>query len=350
MKVLQFIGAGKLEWQESRELRIQGDLEAIVRPVASTTCDLDRRILAGKSPFEPPFAIGHECVAEVELVGDKVRNVARGDLVVVPWHISCGMCPACRRNLPSHCEMLPGLTGYGTPLGGDWGGLFSEQVRVPFADGMLTKLPSGVDPVAVASASDNLTDVYIAVTRGMTKHPGANVLVVGGVESMGLFAVDLALAAGASYVTYVDAHEERREAACALGAKVYPAICSDFDRRYLVVIGASRDPADLGMAIRCLAPTGHLSNISMFFGDTPIPLWEMYLRDVSFSTGIPNVGPQIPKVLELAKCGHIHPERVMTVHGWDDAPEALLCDDFKPVVVRPAIFGGQAGLGGPLHL
>ena len=338
MRVLQFVGVGRLEWQESRELRVGGDLEAIVRPIASTTCDLDRRILAGMSPFEPPFAIGHECVAEVEQVGDKVRSVARGDLVVVPWHISCGVCPACRRNLPAHCEMIPGLTGYGTPLGGDWGGLFSEQVRVPFADGMLVRLPSGVDPVAVASASDNLTDVYIAVMRGMTKHPGASVLVIGGVESMGLFAIDHAFAAGAATVTYVDRHEGRREAARALGASVHPALPADSDRKYLVVIGASRDQADLGAAIRCLAPTGHLSNMSMFFGDTPLPLWEMYLRDVSFATGIPNVGPHIPKVLELARCGHIHPERVMTVHDWEDAPNALLSHDMKPVVVRPQIF------------
>jgi alcohol dehydrogenase len=108
------------------------------------------------------------------------------------------------------------------------------------------------------------------------------------------------------------------------------------------VIGASRDPADLALGIRCLAPTGHLSNISILFGDTPLPLWEMYLRDVSFSTGIPNVGPHIPKVLELARCGHIHPERVMTVYDWKDAPEALLCNDFKPVVVRAPIFGGTS--------
>jgi len=29
-----------------------------VRPIASTKCDLDRRVIAGSLPFEPPFAIG----------------------------------------------------------------------------------------------------------------------------------------------------------------------------------------------------------------------------------------------------------------------------------------------------
>lgn len=91
---------------------------------------------------------------------------------------------------------------------------------MPFADGMLHVLPAGVDPVAVASASENLTDAYIAVRRGLTEHPGAPVLIVGGVESPGLFAVDHALAAGAARVDYVDDHEGRREAARKLGAHV----------------------------------------------------------------------------------------------------------------------------------
>ena len=77
MKALIFLGAGqnKLEWQEKPDLAVQGDLEAIVRPIASATCDLDREILRGTVPMSqhPGFAIGHECVAEVLEVGDKVR-------------------------------------------------------------------------------------------------------------------------------------------------------------------------------------------------------------------------------------------------------------------------------------
>lgn len=340
MKVLQFLGKGKLEWRDAPHLSVQSDLEAIVRPIASTTCDLDRRIIAGLSPFEPPFAIGHECVAEVIATGDLVRKVRVGDVVVVPWHISCGVCEACRREMHAHCEAVPGVAGYGVPLGGNWGGLFSEEVRVPFADGMLVNLPEGVDPVAVASASDNLTDAYIAVERGLKKHPGARVLVVGGIESLGLFAVDHALAGGASRVDYVDAHEGRRAAAMSLGAHVHPVLTEDFISRFPVVIGASRAPEDLRSAIRCLSSGGHISNLAMFFGDTPLPLWEMYLRDVSLSLGLPSVHSHVPKVLELARCGHIHPERLMTIHQWEDAPLALIQPEIKPVIVRSRLHAG----------
>ena len=61
---------------------------------AVATCDLDALIVAGESPFPAPFAIGHECVAEVVDVGDASARCAPGELVSVPFQISCGECAA----------------------------------------------------------------------------------------------------------------------------------------------------------------------------------------------------------------------------------------------------------------
>lgn len=338
MKALHFIKVGQLEWHDAPDLSVQGSLEAIVRPIASTTCDLDRRIIRGLVSFGENFPIGHECVAEVVQVGDKVRTVRRGDVVVVPWHISCGVCGECRRGLPTACSSAPGIAGYGIPIAGNWGGLFSEEVRVPYADGMLVRLPDGVDPALAASAGDNLTEAYIAVSRGMAKHPGSPVLVVNSLPSLGLFAVDHALAAGAPWVDFVDASEERRAVARTLGAHVHPEILPEFTMRFPVVIGVAREPEMLSAAVKCLAPGGHISNAAMFFADTPLPLWEMYKRDVTFSMGTASISPHLPKVLDLLRCGHIHPERVMTTLPWEDAPKALLEPHLKPVMVRPRLF------------
>ena len=338
MKALHFIGTGKLAWRDAKDMKVEGALEAIVRPIASTTCDLDRRIIEGRVDFGADFPIGHECVAEVIEIGDQVRHVKPGDVVVVPWHISCGVCPECRRGLTAACSSAPGLSGYGVPIGGNWGGLFSEEVRVPYADGMLTRLPDGVDPVFAASASDNLTEAYIAVWRGMAKHPGAPVLVVNSLPSLGLFVVDHALAAGAASVDFIDANEERREVARRLGARVHAAVQPERDHwRYPVVVNAAREPEMLAEACRCLAAGGHLSGVAMFFQDTPLPLWEFYKRDVTFSMGTASVTPHLPKVLELLRCGHIHPERVMTVYQAEDALEVLIQTDLKPVIVRPRL-------------
>ncbi|MGJ5948457.1 alcohol dehydrogenase catalytic domain-containing protein [Streptomyces neyagawaensis] len=53
---------------------------------------MDSAILAGHAFIEPPFALGHECVAPVVDIGDAVTAVAPGDLVVVPRSVSCGTC------------------------------------------------------------------------------------------------------------------------------------------------------------------------------------------------------------------------------------------------------------------
>ena len=347
MRSLIFERVGRLAWHEVRDLTPEGSLEAIVRPIASTTCDLDRRIIGGLVSFGEGFPIGHECVAEVVEVGDQVRDLAPGDVVVVPWHICCGVCPQCRRGLSAACSAVPRMSGYGVPIAGNWGGLFSEQVRVPFADGMLVKVPDGVDPAWAASAGDNLTEAYIAATRGLAKHPGAPVLVVNSLPSLGLFAVDQALAAGASRVDFVDANEHRREVARMLGANSRPEIVADDQHwAYPVVIGAAREPEMLAEAVRCLAPGGHLSNAAMFFADTALPLWEFYKRDITFSMGTASVHPHLPAVLGLLRQRRLRPDRVITTHPWDDAPEALLEPDMKPVLIRPRQFATAGADGG----
>ncbi|WP_156747458.1 zinc-binding dehydrogenase [Mycobacterium sp. E2462] len=338
MRALHFIAKRTIEWREHPDPQIEAATEAIVHPLASTTCDLDRSIIAGAVDFGSDYPIGHECVAEVIAIGDQVRNVEPGDVCVVPWHINCGTCGQCRLGLTAACTAVPGLSGYGAPIGGDWGGLFSDRVRVPFADAMLTKLPPGVDPVRAASCSDNLTDAYVAVWRGLSRRPGAPVLVLNSLPSLGLFAVQHALALGAAAVTFVDAKEERRELARGLGATVFSRVDSGRDHgKYPVVVGAAPGPALLAEAIRCVAPGGHLSNVAMVFGDAPVPLWDMYQRDMTFATGFVSVTPHLETLLGLLGSGRLDPSAVVTEHDWVDAPHVLLEPYAKPVLVAPSL-------------
>ena len=335
MRVLTYTGAARPEWREAAELHVGAAAEAIVRPIAATTCDLDRAILAGRTPLPPPFALGHECVAEVVEVGDGVRSVRPGAQVVVPWHIACGACGRCRRGLPASCESVTPRAMYGTPIGGDWGGLFSDLVRVPFADAMLVPLPAGVAPASVASASDNLTDAWIAVSRQLAAHPGAEVLVVGGNGSIGLYAVQAAFAAGAPSVVYVDKPPDRLELAASLGAR---AVSRGAELgEYLAVVDASGNPAELVRALRAVAPGGWCHSVGIYFLDAPLPLLDMYGKDITFTTGRPSVGPHIARVLALVAEGRLHPERIGATAPWDDAPEVLAARPLKPILVRPPL-------------
>ena len=59
MRRLEFVGARRLEFREVSEPRIESDDQVIVRPVASTTCDLDRAIIAGADAIGLLGAGGH---------------------------------------------------------------------------------------------------------------------------------------------------------------------------------------------------------------------------------------------------------------------------------------------------
>ena len=223
MRQLTFLEPKKLEWEDVAEPTVESPTEAIVQPLAVATCDLDLAIIRGQAPIPGPFAFGHEFIARVVEVGSEVTSVHPGDTVVVPFQITCGECDSCKRGLTSNCtgvEPKRAMYGLGTISGKDWGGAMSDRVRVPFADAMLVPLPAGVDPVAVASMSDNLPDAWRTVGPHLEANPGGSVLVVGGwAPSIALYAVGIARALGAGEITYVDQDTGRLELATRLGAK-----------------------------------------------------------------------------------------------------------------------------------
>ncbi|MGK3962105.1 zinc-binding dehydrogenase [Sorangium sp. So ce1667] len=343
MRVLSYVKAGLLEWREAPEPCVDGDGVAIVRPVAASTCDADWAIVAGRTPLTGPFALGHEAVAEVVAIGDGVTRVAVGQLVVVAWQICCGTCDRCVAGLTAQCRAVPRGAMFGSPLGGDFGGLFSDLVRVPFADAMLVPLPAGVSPEAVASAGDNLTDAWVAASRALAAWPGASALVVGGAGGLALYAVQAALCAGASAVDYVDRDPGRLALAASLGARPIPRAEAADLGEYSVVIESSGNPGELQRALRATAPGGTCHSASIFFGDAPVPLLDMFMKDITFRIGRCSTRPFIPSVLQLVAEGKLHPERVTSaVFPWDEAPAALSQRSTKPVLVRPAVLGGAA--------
>jgi alcohol dehydrogenase len=335
MQALIYSGPRTLEWQERPAPRVEGRGQAVVRPIASSPCDLDRAIIAGRTPLLPPFALGHECVAEVVEVGDGVARVRRGELVVVPWSLHCGACGRCRRGLTASCEAVPPRAMYGAPLAGEFGGLFSELVRVPFADAMLVPLPDGVEPAAAAAASDNLTDAWMSVSRPLAARPGAPVLIVGGAGGIGLYAVQAARAAGSACVTYVDRAGERLQLAEALGA--VPLVRDDGPLpEHEIVVDASANPRELDRALRAVAPGGTCVSVGIYFLPTPLPLLEMYASDVTFRIGRPSVGPHIARVLEELRAERLAPLRVSgRVAPVEEAIEVLTSRALKPVITRP---------------
>jgi threonine dehydrogenase-like Zn-dependent dehydrogenase len=332
-------GPGTVHWEDADPPALSGPGAAIVRPVAVATCDLDVGVLRGLFPLPGPFPFGHEGVGEVVDIGDAVTTVTTGDLVVIPFQISCGECGPCRGGHTGNCASHPRMSTYGLgTMGGlGWGGLLADLVLVPHADAMLVPVPAGIDPVAVASASDNVPDAWRAVAPQLAAHPGSEVLVVGGdagPNSIGLYAVGIASSLGASAVTYIDDRPDRAAIAETLGAKPILGPPPPKAGSFPITVDASGSEAGLRCALNSTGFDGTCTSTSVYLTDPALPLFAMYSRCCTFHIGRAHVRPVIPAVLDLV-AGGFDPTLVTTaVVGWDDAVEALSDPPMKLVITR----------------
>jgi threonine dehydrogenase-like Zn-dependent dehydrogenase len=341
MQQLMFEEVGSYAWREAPEPRITAPGQAVVRPLVVACCDLDVAVAQGRLPMPPGHAVGHEGLAEVVAVGDDVRRVRVGDRVIVPFQISCGDCRACRRGVTGSCASLPLMAMYGmAPLAGlDGGGFMADLVLVPYADAMLVRMPDGVDPVAIASMSDNIPDGW----RAVGPHRGElaaldpedrRVLVVGRL-SIGLYAAAAAVALGAR-VDYVDTDESRLAVAEKLGAAAHDRAKPDKAAEpYPVTVHTSAEPALLAATLRATWPDGVCTDTGVYGqGSVEMPLLPMYTRGVRFVTGRVNARAVIPEVVELLAFGCDLAPVVERVAPWEDAPSVWPSMTGKTVFTR----------------
>src|SRR5271163_2266056 len=187
----------------------------------------------------------------------------------------------------------------------------------------------------VASAADNIPDAWRTVAPALRDDPGAPVLIVGG-GSIGLYAVQIALACSASQVDYVDTNPERLGLAAEFGASVHEGAPPRRMGPYPITVAACATQAGLLCAIRSTAPGGICTSCGIHPGETtPMPLFDMYLTGMTFVTGRGHPRMVIEPVLEMARAGRIEPARVTSkVVGWEDAIAALAEPPTKLVIAR----------------
>ena len=314
-----------------------GPLGAVVHPIAMATCDMDRPLALGATPFPLPLHFGHECVAEVLSVGEAVTGVRPGQRVVVPFQISCGVCAPCTSGRPGNCAGVPPASMYGFGLGGGhWGGAMSDELAVPYADAMLVPLPDGADAVACASVADNVSDGYRHIgpylPALLAADSDAEVLIVAALErrpvftaSVPLYAGIVARALGARNVVLVDSRGFVRAHAERLGLNALPprALRGRSRRAPLVVeVAVSRD--GLALALSHTAPDGVCSSAGSLRASLRIPALLMYGRNVTLHVSRTHARTVIPLVLDLVTSARLQPETVTTtVAPLDDAPAVL---------------------------
>ncbi|ORW33433.1 zinc-binding alcohol dehydrogenase [Mycobacterium paraense] len=336
MRSLMFVAPGELRFDDVDDPSIVAASDALVRPLAATTCDLDHHVVADKTPFSGlgPFPLGHECVGTVVEVGSECTSVSVGDVVGVAWHIACGTCAQCRFGHPARC-LQHGDAQYGLPVNGAWGGTFSELIRVPYADYNLAPLPAGIDPVHLASIGDNLALGWETVMPTVGGITDPQVAVFGGTGSIGLYCVDVAVHCAHARTVYYDDDPSRMTVAERLGAEVRD-VNGKHEKDFHLAVDASADPERLRKALVSVVPEGHVNSVGIYFQDVALPMLQLYIRGVHFHNGKGQARPSMTPTLDAVAAGTLHPELVTSgIYGWDEIPSVLTSDapGHKPIFV-----------------
>jgi len=186
-----------------------GPTDVLINVEKAGVCGTDAHIYGwdkwAQNRIHPPLTIGHEFMGTVAAVGDAVRIVAVGDRVSAEGHIADGTCLLCRTGKEYICERVQ-------IIGVDRDGAFADYIAMP--EHNVWKLDPAI-PDEFAAIFDPLGN---AVHSVMTAGVSTKSVVITGVGSIGLMAIPVARAAGASAVYAIDVNPAKLELAKRLGA------------------------------------------------------------------------------------------------------------------------------------
>jgi threonine dehydrogenase-like Zn-dependent dehydrogenase len=206
MRAVLFHGTGKLEVVDRPSPPLAAD-EVRLRVERSGICGSDIATWKGDWPSpHVPSVKGHEVCGSVLEVGSAVDRLTKGQLVAVRPIRGCGACRHCLRGNYSRCKQF---MMYGQQEAGGW----AEEIVVrhdharPFAPSVTPDQGLFAEPIAVVAHAFNLA--------GDLK--GASVAILGA-GVLGLIAIQVAFARGASRVFATGRQDKKLELARTFGA------------------------------------------------------------------------------------------------------------------------------------
>lgn len=181
-----------------------GPRDLLVQVKAVAICGTDIHINEwadyARARVKPPMIFGHEYCGEVVAVGDQVRRVKVGDLVAAETHIPCEQCLQCMTGNMHICEYMQ-IIGVHTD------GAFADYALLP--ESCAWMLSPDTDPELGAV----LEPMGVGVHGVLVDRVDARSVAIFGCGPIGLFAVGIALAAGANKVFALEVAPYRLELA-----------------------------------------------------------------------------------------------------------------------------------------
>ena len=388
MKALCWHGANDVRVDNVPDPTIINPRDAIVKITSTAICGSDLHLYDGFIPtMQSGDIMGHEFMGEVVELGSQVKNLKKGDRVIIPFTISCGSCFFCNRDLWSLCDNSnpnaglaekmfghspAGLFGYSHLTGGYAGGQ-AEYARVPFADVGPLKIPDGLSDEQVLFLTDIFPTGYMAA-ENCDIQPGDTVA-VWGCGPVGQFAIRSAFMLGADRVIAIDRIPERLQMAAAAKAEIInyeeidageavtemtggrgPDSCIDavgmeahgtgldalYDKAKQAVRLESDRPTALRQAIVACRKGGTVSIPGVYGGFVDkVPLGSAFNKGLTMKMGQTHVHRYLRPLLDRVQKGEIDPSFVITHRmKLDEAPHAYEIfkqkkDNCIKVVLKP---------------
>ena len=326
MKALVYNGPGQRSWHEVPDPVIQDPEDAIVRVDAVTICGTDLHILKGDVPtVDHSRILGHEAVGTITDVGDSVRGVTPGDRVLISCISSCGRCEYCRQGRYGQC-----LGGGGWILGHLIDGTQAEQVRVPFADRSVYKLPDNVSNESALLLADILPTSYEVGTLAGRVSPGDTVVIVGA-GPIGLSAITTSKLFSPSNVIVIDSAPARQKAALEHGADFAFGPDDNVVATIMemtgglgaeVAIEAVGVPATFELCTQVIRPGGRVANVGVHGAPATLHLEDLWIKDVTITTGLVDTWTT-PRLLSMLAAGRLAMPGLITHRfGLDEMQDA----------------------------
>jgi D-arabinose 1-dehydrogenase-like Zn-dependent alcohol dehydrogenase len=293
---------------------------AMVRVEANGICRTDWHLWTGDWSWlgialPMPHVLGHEFCGVVEEVGPEVRQVQKGDRVLVPFSSGEGTCEFCRTGHHNVCDtpLVPGVAY--------WGG-YGRYSGVPYADVNLVEIPESVGFVEAASMGCRYMTAFHAVVDQAQVRPGEWVA-VHGCGGVGLSATQIASALGANVIA-VDVDDRKLGIAREQGAVATVNAAKDDPATAILQLtsgGAQVSIDALGIAATCrnsimsLRKRGRHLQIGLTSaaekGEIAIPIDIMVLKEVQFICSLGMPAPRYPDMLRMVESGRLAPGKLV---------------------------------------
>ena len=336
-----------------------GPAEVLVRIDACAICATDLEVIRhgapatveGGPPFNRNFTPGHEYMGTIAALGPTVDEYAVGERVAVEIHAGCGRCERCRQGMYTSClnygrnygEANKGHRANGFTTNGGFAQYAVNHVNT------LVRVPEGIsDEVATLIVTAGTAMYGLDVLGGLI---AGQALVVTGAGPIGLLAVAVAKALGASPVILTDIRDDRLAIGKRLGAdhtinaSREPAVDAvrrlNGGRGVHYVFEASGAPDAVNEAIRMVSRGGRVC-LGAFAHTPALVDVEYIVTNNIYLFGIRGEGQSaVRRAASLLAQGKIDPSPVHT-HTFPlaELPEALRyardrVDGAIKVVVRP---------------